>query len=86
MGNKSLFNTLGLSKKEFSEHVKNQATDVSALHFSAMMKGATTEDLKIVCDELGIPAKGYEGRIVLLSRIYYFFNPKVTEQVATRSK
>ena len=86
MSSKSLYNTLGLSKKDFTDHVKKQAKGVTALHFSAVMKDATKEDLTIVCKELGIPTKGYEGRIVLLSRIYYFTNPKVDTDVVAHSK
>lgn len=65
-------NSLGLSKEEFTQQLVEKSKGLSSIEFALEVKNYSTEDFHTVCDVLGVSYKGYEGRILLLSRLYFY--------------
>lgn len=78
---------LGLSKEDFTQNLVDKSKGLTSIEFALEVKDYSTQDFRIICQVLGVDFKEYEGRILLLSRLYFHLSSlhqQVQEQESTR--
>lgn len=70
MRRKSVFKSVGLAPKEFTNSFISKVRGMTALEYTSYVKTYSTDDFRIILDTLDVEYKTHEGRILLLMKVF----------------